>query len=80
MSERNELLSSITATTADYREGDFVAPTPAHAERWVNQFNAAVQLPILREMDHVPQADLLLTEGDAKLFGRAVPDRETGRR
>ena len=53
MTERNDLLASIAATSADYREGDLVAPTPAHVERWVNQFDADVQLPILREMDHV---------------------------
>ena len=53
MTERNDLLASIAATTADYREGDLVTPTPAHVEQWVNQFDAAVQLPILREMDHV---------------------------
>lgn len=36
----------------DSKTGDLVAPTPAHVERWVNQFDAAVQLPILRKMDH----------------------------
>ncbi|MFN7173694.1 MAG: hypothetical protein ACK4MT_03170 [Thermaurantiacus tibetensis] len=53
MAERDDLLASIAATTADYREGDLAAPTPEHVERWINQFDAAVQLPILREMDHV---------------------------
>ena len=53
MTERSDLLASIAATTADYREGDLVAPAPAHVECWVSQFDAAVQLPILREMDHV---------------------------
>ncbi len=53
MAERDDLLASIAATTADYREGDLPAPTPEHVERWINQFDAAVQLPILREMDHV---------------------------
>ena len=53
MPERNDLLASIAAATADYREGDLAAPTPAHVECWVTQFDAAVQLPILREMDHV---------------------------
>jgi hypothetical protein len=52
MTERRDLLASIVATTADYREGDLVAPTPEHIERWVNQFDANVQLQILREMDH----------------------------
>ncbi len=53
MAERDDLLASIATTTADYREGDLAAPTPAHVNRWVQQFDAAVQLPILREMDHV---------------------------
>lgn len=53
MAEREHLLASIAATTADYREGDLPAPTPEHVERWINQFDAAVQLPILREIDHV---------------------------
>lgn len=53
MAERDDLLASIAATISDYREGDLAAPTPAHVDRWVNQFDAAVQLPILREMDHV---------------------------
>lgn len=53
MAERDDLLASIAATTADYREGDLAAPTPEHVERWVNQFDADVQLPILREMDYV---------------------------
>jgi hypothetical protein len=53
MTERNDLLSSIASTTADYREGDLAAPNPAHVDRWIKQFDAAVQLPILREMDHV---------------------------
>lgn len=53
MSERDELLASIAATTSDYREGAVDRPTPQHVDRWVNQFDDAVQLPILREMDHV---------------------------
>lgn len=53
VTERDELLASIAATTADYREGDLAAPTPAHVERWISQFEAAARLPILREMDHV---------------------------
>jgi hypothetical protein len=53
MTERNPLLASIVATTADYREGDLAAPTPEHVDRWARQFGEGVQLPILREMDHV---------------------------
>lgn len=53
MSDRQQLLESIAATTADYRAGELPAPTAEHVERWVNQFDIAVQLPILREMDHI---------------------------
>lgn len=53
MAERDDLLASIAATTADYREGDLAALTPKHVARWINQFDAGVQLSILREMDHV---------------------------
>ena len=53
MSERPEILSSIAETIADYRQDDLETPTSEHVDRWVTQFDAAVQLPILREMDHV---------------------------
>lgn len=51
--KRQELLQSICATTADYRADDLGSPTPDHVDRWVNQFDAAVQVPILAEVDHV---------------------------
>lgn len=53
MAERDDVLASIAATTADYREGDLPIPNSGHVERWIGQFDCAVQLPILREMDHV---------------------------
>ena len=53
MNERSIVLSSIATTIADYRKGDLEPPTPSHVEQWVTQFDAKVQLPILREMDHV---------------------------
>lgn len=53
MTERRDLLASIAATTADYRAGELPTPTPAHVDHWVSQFDVAVQLPILREMDHI---------------------------
>jgi hypothetical protein len=53
LSERDELLASIAATISDYREGDLDAPTPQHVDSWVKQFDDEVQLPILRELDHV---------------------------
>ena len=53
MSERDDLLHTIAETIADYRADDSVAPTTEHVNEWVNQFDVSVQLPILREMDHV---------------------------
>ncbi len=53
MTERQTLLQSIAQTTADYRAGELDAPTPEHVDRWIKQFDGAVQLPMLREMDHV---------------------------
>jgi hypothetical protein len=53
MIERDNLLASIATTTADYRAGEVAPPTPQHIEQWINQFHATVQVPILREIDHV---------------------------
>lgn len=53
MTERQQLLASIAATTADYRTSELPKPTSEHVDRWISQFDAAVQLPILRELDHV---------------------------
>ncbi len=62
MTERQQLLESIATTTADYRAGDLAAPTPEHVDRWVKQFSVEVQLPILREMDHVLKSTYLSLE------------------
>ena len=53
MSERDRLLQSIATITADYQAGVLPAPTAAHVDRWIRQFPADVQLPVLAEMDHV---------------------------
>lgn len=53
MTERRELLKSIADTIYDYRAGDFPQPTPAHVARWIAQFDRDVQVPLLKEVDHV---------------------------
>ena len=53
MAKRTDLLTSIAEITSDYRHGDLGSSTPNHVERWVTQFNSEVQVPILREMNHV---------------------------
>ena len=51
--ERHDLLASIATTIADYQAGELEKPTADHVDRWVRQFSKDVQLPLLRELDHV---------------------------
>jgi len=53
MSEREDLLNSIANTIQDYRAGDLPTPTPDHVDRWIRQFGADVQVPLLNELDYV---------------------------
>lgn len=53
MSERSDLLESIADTIKDYRTGEVPEPTPDHVDQWIQQFDDAVQVPLLREIDHV---------------------------
>ncbi len=53
MNDRIMLLESIAGTIKDYRAGEIKVPTPEHVDRWVTQFEKKVQVPLLREFDHV---------------------------
>lgn len=53
MSEFEDLLVSIARTIKDYRAGEIAEPTPEHVEEWSVQFRHGVQVPLLREIDHV---------------------------
>lgn len=53
--EHSDLLDSIAGTIKDYRAGEIAARTPNHVNRWIQQFGATVQVPILRELDYVLQ-------------------------
>lgn len=55
MTERSDLLASVASTIRDYRAGEIPEPNPDHVERWISQFDAAVQVPMLRELDFVFQ-------------------------
>lgn len=55
MSQRRALLDSIARTIQDYRDGILPQPITDHVERWVQQFDADVQVPILQEVRHVLQ-------------------------
>ena len=52
-SRRAELVRSIASTIADYRQGEIATPDADHVDRWTTQFDAAVQEPMLDELDHV---------------------------
>lgn len=53
MTERSDLLTSIASTIQDYRAGEVPDTTPEHVDRWISQFAQPVQVPMLRELDHV---------------------------
>ena len=53
MAERENLLASIASTIKDYRAGEIAEPTPEHIDRWIKQFGDDVQVPMLRELDHI---------------------------
>ena len=53
MTELRGLIHSIAQTIADYRYGQIPKPTADHVMLWVRQFDGHVQVPILRELDHV---------------------------
>lgn len=53
MTERSDLLAAVAGTIRDYRAGEIAEPTPDHVERWINQFDDPVQVPMLRELDFV---------------------------
>lgn len=52
MGSRNELVGEIAKTISDYRVSA-VTINSDHVEKWVGQFSADAQMPILSEMNHV---------------------------
>ena len=69
---RSELLESIADTIADYRAGEIAAPTAEHVERWVEQFQPAVQEPILAELDHVLSKSYVTKDDVQEFLGTVV--------
>ena len=79
MSEREELLESLSETIKDYRVGETSEPTPDHVATWVDQFEAPVQLPILKEMGHVLTQTYLPKKSVQKFLSAvAVHEKLTG--
>lgn len=72
MNQRTDLVESIANTIQDYRGGSLPQPISAHVERWVQQFDAAVQLPILQEIDYVLKKIYFSKEDVAKFLRAAI--------
>lgn len=76
MSDRNSLLSSIALSVTDYRAGEIAAPTPQHVDRWVKQFDAEVQVPILHELDHTFKNSYLTKKEAAEFLSNLVTNEK----
>lgn len=79
MAERDDLFASIATTIADYRKGEIDRPTPEHVDRWVSQFDPAVQVPILRELDYVLDKTYITRDNVSEFLAELVAhERLTG--
>jgi hypothetical protein len=67
LNEMEKLFNSIANTIKTYRQGELAPPSPAHVERWANQFTSADRLSFLREFDHVIR-QTFLTQETVKAF------------
>lgn len=76
MTQRNNLLASIANTIQDYRGGSLPNQIADRVERWVRQFDAAVQLPILQEIDHVLKKIYFSKEDVTKFLRSAMQTQE----
>ncbi|MGH8479939.1 MAG: phosphoribosyltransferase-like protein [Gammaproteobacteria bacterium] len=80
MTERQTLLESIASTAADYRAGELATLTPAHVDRWTKQFDKEVQLPLVRELNHVlPHTYFSRTRVQAFLAGLVINENLAGK-
>lgn len=74
MNERSKLIDSIADTIKDYREAEITQLTPGHVDRWVYQFDNAVQVPLLREMDYVLKKTYFSKSYVSRFFEKLVGD------
>ena len=70
MVERKNLLASIANTIKDYRAGEIAEPTHEHVDRWIKQFSDDVQVPMLRELDHVFKQTYVSRSQAQRLFAK----------
>lgn len=72
MSDWQASLASVAQTIQGYRNGTLPQPVTDHVERWIMQFDAAVQLPILQEMDYVLKNTYFSKEEVLKFLRAAI--------
>jgi hypothetical protein len=71
-SDRRGLAASIADTISDYRAGEIDRPSIEHVEQWIDQFDAQVQVEVLRELDHVLKGTYFGREQVAEFLGGLV--------
>ena len=76
MTGRTELLTSVASTIKDYRADDLPEPTADHVGRWIGQFASDVQLPMLRELDHVLRSTYFSRSRVQDFFTRVMDSRQ----
>ena len=69
---RETYLESIAKTLSDFRVGELKVPTPQHVDRWISQFDETVQLPMLKEIDHVLQKSYCSKENVSAFFRNLI--------
>ena len=76
LSKRGDLLESIANTVADYRAGEIPEPTPDHVDRWISQFNEAIQVSLLREIDHVFKKTYFSKADVTRFFAHQIKNKK----
>jgi hypothetical protein len=72
VTERSDLLASVANTIRDYRAGEVARPNPDHVDRWISQFDRAVQVPLLREIDRVLDSTYFSKADVREMFAHQV--------
>ena len=76
MSTREKLLKSIASTISDYRDGEVPTMGSDHVEEWVQQFNKAVQEPVLAELDYVLKRTYISGTDCRKFLSSLIKNRD----
>jgi hypothetical protein len=73
---RARVVTSIVSRIGDYRDGEIAPIDPDHIDQWVSQFDEALQLPILTELDHVLARTYIPRSDFEAFFAETLTDAE----